>query len=284
MARLIPTLPSRSAFGAGGYAEIALLDTLEQGLSGAYTLFHSVDWSRGVGQHEQHGEIDIVVVNQAGDVLLIEIKSGPVDFAPGGIFKSYGSHSKNVTGQIGLQYGALRGRLNDAGLGVALHHLLVLPDVQVQTESVQWPRERIVDSGDMDHISTRIAQTLGPGLRRTDTQARVLAFFENRFQVVSDVSAVKYKPDRTRAQKCRIPVVQGQCIRQSAIRSANNHTTRTLTNVSGNRDPCDTCHLAAPHPANCRRNNQESPPHPGSTLRRCVKTIKPSRQKLPLYK
>jgi hypothetical protein len=44
MARVIPTLPPRSAFGAGGYAELALLETLEQGLSGAYTLFHSVDF------------------------------------------------------------------------------------------------------------------------------------------------------------------------------------------------------------------------------------------------
>ena len=200
MARLVPTLPLRGAIGAGAYAEVALLQTLELGLSGAYTLFHSVDWSRGVGEHEQHGEIDIVVVNQAGDVLLIEVKSGPVDFASGGIFKTYGSHSKSVTGQIGLQYGALRGRLYDAGLGVALHHLLVLPDVKVQSESVQWPRERIVDSGEMDHISTRIAQTLGPGMRRADTLARVLALFENRFQVVPDVSALagRLQQDATR--------------------------------------------------------------------------------------
>ena len=200
MALLIPTPAPRGAFGAGEYAEVALLHTLEQGLSGAYTLFHSVDWSRGVGEHEQHGEIDIVVVNQAGDVLLIEVKSGPVDFAPGGIFKSYGGHSKSVTGQIGLQYGALRGRLNDAGLGVQLHHLLVLPDVQVQTDTVQWPRERIVDSADIGHISTRIAQTLGPGMPHADTRARVLAFFENRFQVVSDVSALagRLQQDATR--------------------------------------------------------------------------------------
>lgn len=97
MARLVPTLPLRGAIGAGAYAEVALLQTLELGLSGAYTLFHSVDWSRGVGEHEQHGEIDIVVVNQAGDVLLIEVKSGQVDFAPGGMFKTYGGHSKSVT-------------------------------------------------------------------------------------------------------------------------------------------------------------------------------------------
>jgi len=215
MARLVPTLPPHGTFGAGEYAELALLHTLELGLSGAYTLFHSVDWSRGVGEHEQHGEIDLVVVNQAGDVLLIEVKSGPVDFAQGGIHKTYGGHSKSVTGQIGLQYGALRGRLNDASLGVALHHLLVLPDVQVQTESVQWPRERIVDSADMDHISTRIAQTLGPGMPHAETHARVLAFFDNRFQVVPDASALagRLQKDATRlsaglppgCRACRCP-------------------------------------------------------------------------------
>lgn len=97
MARLVPTLPLRGAIGAGAYVEVALLQTLELGLSGAYTLFHSVDWSRGLGEHEQHGEIDIVVLNQAGDVLLIEVKSGQVDFAPGGMFKTYGGHSKSVT-------------------------------------------------------------------------------------------------------------------------------------------------------------------------------------------
>ncbi|MEI6761314.1 MAG: AAA family ATPase [Betaproteobacteria bacterium] len=200
MAHLIPSIPMRGASGAGAYAEVALLHTLEQGLSGAFTLFHSVDWSRGIGPHEQHGEIDIVVVNQAGDVLLIEIKSGTVDFAPDGIFKSYGGHSRSVTGQIGLQYGALRGRLNDAGLGVQLHHLLVLPDVQVQTDTVQWPRERIVDSVDIGHISTRITQTLGPGMPSARTFARILAFFENRFQVVPDVSALagRLQQDATR--------------------------------------------------------------------------------------
>ena len=200
MARICPSLPITPGLTLGQKAELDLLRTLELGLPPAYVLFHSVNWSRGVGEQEQHGEVDIVVVNQAGDVLLIEVKSGPVDFSSDGIFKNYGGRSKNVTGQIGLQYGALRGRLKDADLGVALHHLLVLPDVQVKTESVQWPRERIVDSADMDHICTCIAQTLGPGMEHADTQARVLAFFENRFQVVPDVSALagRLKQDATR--------------------------------------------------------------------------------------
>lgn len=97
MARLCPSLPPRAALNAGEYAELDLLQTLECGLSNAYTLFHSVEWSRGAGEKEQHGEIDIVVVNQAGDVLLIEVKSGNVDFQLDGIFKTYGAKSKDVT-------------------------------------------------------------------------------------------------------------------------------------------------------------------------------------------
>lgn len=191
MARLCPTLPHQiSARNAGEYEELELLQTLERGLSYAYTLFHSVDWSRGIGAQEQHGEVDIVVVNQAGDVLLIEVKSGNVDFTPAGIFKTYGGRAKNITRQIGLQYGALKSRLEDAGFTVRLSHLLVLPHLKVQSETAQWPRERIVDSEDINDIVSRISQSLGPGLPNAVNLYRMLAFFENKFQVVPDVSAL----------------------------------------------------------------------------------------------
>jgi hypothetical protein len=191
MSHLCPTIPThKGALNAGEYAELELLQTLERGLSDAYTLFHSVDWSRGFGVNEQHGEIDIVIVNQAGDVLLVEVKSGDVDFTTQGIFKTYGAQVKNITRQIGLQYGALKSRLEDSGLHVHLGHLLVLPHLKVQTETAQWPRERIVDSQDMASIVTRISQSLGPGLSNAANHPRVLAFFENKFQVVPDVSAL----------------------------------------------------------------------------------------------
>ncbi len=103
MARLCPTIPASGAINAGEYAELELLQTLERGLSDAFTLFHSVDWSRGIGANEQHGEIDIVIINQAGDILLVEVKSGDVNFTPQGIFKTYGTQVKNITRQIGLQ-------------------------------------------------------------------------------------------------------------------------------------------------------------------------------------
>ncbi len=189
MARLCPSLPPRAALNAGEYAELELLQTLERGLSDAYTLFHSVEWSRGAGEKEQHGEIDIVVVNQAGDVLLMEVKTGNVDFHSGGIFKTYGAKTKDVKAQVGLQYSALRSRLEDANLSVHLSHLLVLPDLKVESVTAQWPRERIIDSDEVGSIVSRIGQLLGPGLQ-SDNLPRVLAFFENRFRVVPDVSAL----------------------------------------------------------------------------------------------
>jgi hypothetical protein len=38
MSRICPSLPTRAALRAGDYAELALLETLERGLSDAYTL------------------------------------------------------------------------------------------------------------------------------------------------------------------------------------------------------------------------------------------------------
>ncbi len=190
MACLCPSISPRLATTAGAYAELDLLQTLERGLSDAYVLFHSVDWSRGIGPLEQHGEIDIVVLNQSGEVLLMEVKSGAVEFRPDGIFKTYGTRDRDVTAQARLQFGALLTRMRDVGLDVQLRHLLVLPNVRVTSETVQWPRERIVDSADFDQVVSRVVQVLGPGARTGTTLERVQAFFENRFRVEPDVSAL----------------------------------------------------------------------------------------------
>ena len=190
MARLCPALPLRAALTAGDYAELELLETLERGLSGAYTLFHSVDWSQSRADHERRGEIDIVVVNQSGDVLLMEVKSGGVEFRPDGIFKTYSDGPKSVTAQIRRQVDVIRSRLKDVGLSIKLWHWLVLPDVKVQSETAQWPRAQIVDSIEVDQIISRVGSVLGVGLGGGDVSEKVLAFFENRFRVEPDVSAL----------------------------------------------------------------------------------------------
>lgn len=202
MAHLYPSAPdtgNQARTGrAGERAELDVLFALERGLSSAYTLFHSVDWSRGAGEDEQHGEVDIVAVNQAGDVLLMEVKAETLDFLPHGIFKTYMGTAapKDVTAQVKRQYGALRARLADAGLEVALGHLLVLPDVAVKSETALWPRERIVDSTNLGTLVPRVGELLGPGLPKPDLRDRVVAFLGNRFQVALDVSALSGRLQR----------------------------------------------------------------------------------------
>jgi hypothetical protein len=191
MSCIFPSRPPHlHALTAGEYAELNLLHILEQGLSDAYTVFHSVDWSRGKGEEEQHGEIDLVLINQAGAALMMEVKAGHLEFTDTGIYKTYHGKAKNIAGQVGLQYGAMRARLADASLHISLSHWLVLPDVKVRSETAQWPRSRIVDSSDITTIISRITELLGPGLADEELQTKVVAFFGNRFKVEPDVSAL----------------------------------------------------------------------------------------------
>lgn len=189
MAKLFPSLSTLTATSAGMAAELDVLRRLANGLSDAFAVFHSVDWSAGMADAERHGEVDVVVVNQAGDLVLVEVKAGGVEFRSDGIFKRYGNQARNVTNQVRMQYGAMRGRLDKAGLSVRLHHLLVLPDLKVQSETVQWPRERIVDCAEMVQLVSRVMEQVGAGVSSPRVHERVIAFLENRFHVEPDVSA-----------------------------------------------------------------------------------------------
>ena len=96
MARLHPALPVSEPRTLGLAAELDVVRRLGADLPDAFSVFHSVDWSSGSAADERHGEIDVVVVNQAGDLMLIEVKAGGVEFRPDGIFKHYGQHARGV--------------------------------------------------------------------------------------------------------------------------------------------------------------------------------------------
>jgi predicted RecB family endonuclease len=92
MAIVHPSLPRpQTGQQLGLVTELEVLVQLKQGLPDAYTLFHSVDWMRPTETGTARGEIDIAVVNQAGDLMLIEVKAGGVELTAQGIFKHYGN-------------------------------------------------------------------------------------------------------------------------------------------------------------------------------------------------
>jgi hypothetical protein len=56
------------------YVELGILKSLAARLPDGYTLFHRVDWTCAELRRDSHGELDIVVVNSAGDMAVLEVK------------------------------------------------------------------------------------------------------------------------------------------------------------------------------------------------------------------
>ena len=84
-------------------------------LPDAYTVYHGVHWTRVNHGHALVGEIDFAIVNPAGDLLLIEQKSGYLSETPEGLAKHYEKKEKLVPVQMARSAEALRKRLNAQG-------------------------------------------------------------------------------------------------------------------------------------------------------------------------
>ena len=81
--------------------ELETLVMLRDGLSDDYLVYHSVHWSAVRPQYTDFGEIDFVIVNSAGHVLVIEQKNGALVEGPQGLEKHYyGDKKKLVYTQV----------------------------------------------------------------------------------------------------------------------------------------------------------------------------------------
>jgi len=76
MARLHPDLHTWRPTRAGDYTERAVLQQLRDGLPDGFDVFHSVNWSTVDSGTQHFGEIDAVVVEPQGHLVLLEIKAG----------------------------------------------------------------------------------------------------------------------------------------------------------------------------------------------------------------
>lgn len=190
MARLIPSLPIYGESRSGLKAELKVLKILELGLPSIYTLFHSVGWSLVPKSSDVRGEADIVAVNQAGDILLIEVKSGSVDFSADGIFKDYDGDRVSVLSQIARTHGAFKKRLKDRGLTSKIASILVLPDARIVSETVQWSKEQIVDVSEIDRLCTKVQEFLPPGLADESNQRSIIDFLSDDLCIEPDVTAL----------------------------------------------------------------------------------------------
>ena len=194
MAHIIPSDITELALAGASEPELVTLDRLRRDLPGDYVVFHGVHWSREYAGYTVYGEVDFVVVNRAGRVLLVEQKNGPLTETDAGLAKSYASGPKSVNDQVRRALDNVREKfrwVHGRARPLDLDYLVYCPDYTVvNLNAAALDRTRIVDATTATQLASRIAAILGSGDGGDAAwQERVLGFFRQSFEVVPNVHA-----------------------------------------------------------------------------------------------
>jgi hypothetical protein len=161
MARLIPS-DLDSVLGPDGMhaGEARTLARLRDGLNDRYTVYHGVHWARAQRGGSAYGEIDFIVLNRAGAVLLIEQKNGLLEESADGLTKHYEDNRKNLANQVHRSIDKVREKFqwqHGRDVRLALDYLVYLPDYRVKNlNAVGLDAQRIVDAPARDLLAERI--------------------------------------------------------------------------------------------------------------------------------
>jgi hypothetical protein len=191
MAILTPSNRPSLRTDAGRFRELDVLDRLQQSLSDAYEIFHSIEWHSIHEGDDRHGEIDLVILGPTGNILLMEVKAGDVILRDGSLFKLYASKEKDVGRQYRVQYSAMVNRLKEAGLHTWVTNCLVLPDYSLgNSHIVAIPRERIIDADGYENLGDRVRDVLARVHENADRDA-LRHFLKSEFRVSTNLSALR---------------------------------------------------------------------------------------------
>ena len=176
--------------------EFETLVALRDGLSDDYSVYHSVHWSNPRRKYTIFGEIDFVIVNPAGHVVVIEQKNGPLFESQQGLEKHYGLDKKLVFSQVQRNYDNLRDKfkdLNPSSPKLTVDYVIYCPDYRVlDVNAAGVDMRRTVDSQSRSSLAERVTQLFkeeadeNPHLRE-DLQN----FLLNSFRIAPDVNAYK---------------------------------------------------------------------------------------------
>lgn len=192
MARIVPDGWQALAVTGGAQREIETLRRLAEGLPDDYTVYHGVHWTHLEHGHAIFGEVDFAIVNRAGDLLVIEQKSGFLTETPEGLIKTYAGKAKPVAVQMARTRDGLLAKLRSRPhcQSVHLETLLYCPDHTVrlpQTAGIN--PERIIDHGQRDRLISHIRSILPAG-EESPVAREVHRFLRDIIQLDTDVSAL----------------------------------------------------------------------------------------------
>lgn len=196
MANILPDGWRELAVTGAAQREIETLTRLAAALPDDYSVYHAVHWTNLERGYSVFGEIDFIVMNRAGNLLVIEQKAGFLDETPEGLVKRYPGRVKSVVAQLARNVDALRGKLNARSDAPAAHidYLFYCPDYHVRKpHTAGLAPERIVDAGRRDELAALIQSVLPPGdadaVRSAEAQ-KVHRFLCDVIQLETDVSAL----------------------------------------------------------------------------------------------
>jgi len=200
MARLMPSDISHLALAGGRTEELDTLHQLQTELPSAYTVFHGIHWSREYRNGIKFGELDFVVVNQAGKVLVIEQKNGRLEETGDGLVKVYPDRVKPVGDQVRRNLDGVREKFKAAQhyqADLQLDYLIYCPDHRIaNVNAAALDASRIVDAESRGRLAERVGALLEPGQPCPHAE-RVHQFFRQTFDLVPDIHAHVSSQERT---------------------------------------------------------------------------------------
>lgn len=205
MAKIYPSDLPRLDTSEIKSAELDTLKKLQVELPADYSVFHSVHWSRADEKNTAYGEIDFIVMNNTGKVLVIEQKNGMLEETPDGLVKSYGLTKKVVGDQIQRNISNIRNKFGKQHPGrekLYIDYLIFCPDYKViNINAAGIDRERIVDSNNKASLSDYIKRLLDAKGDASPEPVRELhEFFLSSLRIVPDVTSYKSSQERVYRQ------------------------------------------------------------------------------------
>lgn len=199
MAQIFPSDIEASRADGESPDELETLIALRDGLPDEYLVYHSVHWSAVRPKYTDFGEIDFVVVNKSGDVLVIEQKNGPLVQTSQGLEKAYyGGKKKLVYTQVNRNLGNLRTRFSKSSSVRADHdfdYLIYCPDHRIaDINAASVDRQRTVDASTKELLTKRIEKILATDKDKDNVLRRSLHdFLLSGFRISPDVNSYKSK-------------------------------------------------------------------------------------------
>jgi hypothetical protein len=196
MATIYPSDIPKSQPGDKDHQELVTLEILRDELPDDLAVYHGVHWSKANPKFTAFGEIDFVITNPAGHILVIEQKNGHLDETPQGLEKDYGGNKKLVFSQIERNLGGLRDKFqksNSRSPALTVDYLIYCPDYRVvDVNAAGVDMQRTVDAQPRSSLAERVKQLLATDKDENPILSQELhKFLLNSFRIAPDVNAYK---------------------------------------------------------------------------------------------